>query len=165
MNISIGNLMITSFCSKNINHLKFRKELKQDEYIYEFVTIDIEKDLIEATSEEKIEIDNSYIIQDNDKLVGYICLKPMYEEKDIVELRYAVHPEYRRLNYGKQILEECRNYLLSFNYINDLELHIRKDNNASIGCAEKAKYKRIGENDLEYYYIYRAIKGVDNSEN
>jgi len=157
--------MITSFCSKNINHLKFRKELKQDEYIYEFVTIDIEKDLIEATSEEKIEIDNSYIIQDNDKLVGYICLKPMYEEKDIVELRYAVHPEYRRLNYGKQILEECRNYLLSFNYINDLELHIRKDNNASIGCAEKAKYKRIGENDLEYYYIYRAIKGVDNSEN
>lgn len=156
--------MITSFCSNNVDHLKFRRDLKKDGFIYDFVSIDIESDLIEASNEEEIELENSYIIQDKDKLVGYIYIKAIPEEVDIVELRYAVHPEYRRLSYGQQILEECSKYLFKFDSINSVELHIRKDNDASIGCAEKAKYKRLGENNDEYYYIYRTFKQGDNYE-
>lgn len=165
MQISIGNLMVTSFCTENIKHQKFRLDLAHDEAIYEFVSTSIDKDLYEV-DDEKIEIDHSYMIQDNDKLVGYIYTKSISIENKIIELRYAVHPEYRRLGYlgysdsnrkgyGEQILEECSNYLFTFNNINSIDLHIRKDNIASIGCAKKAKFKCIGTNEEEYYYIYR----------
>lgn len=175
MNISIGNLNITSFCSENIEHIKFKHELAEDDYIYEFVSIDIAGDLQEVFNDENVELNNSYIIQDKDRLVGYIYIGNITEE-GAVELRYAVHPEYRRLGYlgysestrkgyGQQILEECSNYLFTFDNINSVELHIRKDNEASIGCAEKAKYKRIGINEQEYYYIYRIFRGQRYNEN
>ena len=41
----------------------------------------------------------------------------------------------------------------------NIDLHIRKDNEASIGCAKKANYQCVGMNDEEYYYIYRLSKG------
>lgn len=176
MNISIGNLMITSFCSQNPEHVRFKWDLAMDDAIYEFVSIDIKNDLHEVKNEEEIELENSYIIQDKDNLVGYIYIEGISESEGIVELRYAIHPEYRRLGYlgysdsnrkgyGQQILEECSNYLFNFDDIDCVELHIRKDNEASIGCAEKAKYKRIGENDDFYYYIYRMYRKNDNDEN
>lgn len=168
MNIKIGNLMITSFCSENIEHLKFRNDLKEDEAIYDYVSTNIEYDLQEIDNQEEINLEEaSYIIAEKDKLVGYVYLDIV--EAGVVELRYAVHPEYRRLGYlgysdsnrkgyGQQILEECRDYLFTLKDINSIELHIRKDNEASIGCAKKAKYKCIGENANEYYYIYRNFK-------
>lgn len=157
--------MITSYCAENHEHIKFKWDLVKDEFIYEFVSTNIGKDLQEVSNDEDIELENSYIIQDKDKLVGYIYIKAIPEEVDTVELRYAVHPEYRRLSYGQQILEECSKYLFNFDGINSVELHIRKDNDASIGCAEKAKYKRLGENNDEYYYIYKTFKQGDNYEN
>ena len=165
MKISIGNLTITDFCKQNIEHMKFRKELAQDELVYEFVSINMEQDLHEVLDQEKVTLGNAYIIQDDDKLVGYIYIEKI--EEKVVELRYAVHPKYRRLGnpniqrtgYGQQILEECRNYLFTLDDIDMIDLHIRKDNDASIGCAEKAKYKRIGTNEEYYYYIYRTKKG------
>lgn len=157
MNISIGNLMITSFCSSNAEHIKFKHNLKQDDLIYEFVSTTIEDDLKEVQTN-SLQLEQSYIIQDQDKLVGYICIKDLIEEHKTVELRYAVHQEFRKLGYGRKILEECKNYLFTLDDIDSIELHIRKDNYPSINCAEKAKYKRIGENNEEYYYIYRCYK-------
>lgn len=90
---------ISSLIYLNINHLKFRRDLKRDDLIYEFVSTDIERDLIDNTNEQEIELENSYIIQDRDKLVGYIYIEGISQEEKIVELRYAVHPEYRRLGY------------------------------------------------------------------
>lgn len=167
--------MITSFCSKNIDHLKFKEDLKRDVLVEEFVSTDIERDLRDNSDQQEIELKNSYIIQDKDKLVGYIYIERIPEEEKVVELRCAIHPKYRRLGYagysdenrkgyGQQILEEFGNYLFTFYDINAIELHIRKDNYASINCAEKAKCKRLGENNIEYYYIYRKFKG-DSHEN
>ena len=174
MQISIGNLIITSFCIDSIKHQKFRFDLIRDDAIYEFVSTSIGKDLIELEESEDIELEHSYIIQDNDELVGYIYIEVISEEEVIVELRYAVHPEYRRLGflgqsdsnrrgYGQQILEECSKYLFTFDNINTVELHIRKDNYPSLGCAKKAKYN-VSENNNEYYYVYRYSRG-DTSEN
>lgn len=170
MQVSIGNLMITSFCSENMKHKKFRFDLIKDEKIYEFVSTTIGIDLCDCEENDDIQLEHSYIIQDKDKLVGYIYIQTISEEEGIVELRYAVHPEYRRLGYmgyhdnnrkgyGEQILEECGNYLFTFDDINHIDLHIRKDNEASIGCAKKANYQCVGMNDEEYYYIYRLSKG------
>lgn len=175
MQISIGNLMITSFCSENMAHQRFRFDLANDDSIYEFVSTSIAKDLDLCDGDDEIKLNHSYIIQDHETLVGYIYTKEISEKDGIVELRYAVHPEYRRLGflgysdvnrkgYGQQILEECSNYLFNFNGINSIDLHIRKDNDASIGCAKKAKYKCIGENNDEYYYIYRRSRGDFNHE-
>lgn len=166
MDIKIGNLTITSFCSKNLEHLKFKKELKKDDLIYEFVSVDIDKDLREVENQEEIEIGNSYIVKDNNQLVGYIHILAITGSSDVVELRYAVHPEFRRLGYiehsdinhkgyGQQILEKCSDYLFDYYNVNNVELHIRKDNEPSIGCAKKARYQCVGENNDEYYYIYR----------
>lgn len=174
MKISIGNLTITDFCSKNIEHVKFRKELANDDSIYVFVSIDMEHDLHEVSNQEQLEFGNYYIVQEENRLVGCVYVQMLSEEDKNVELRYAVHPEYRRMGYlghsdlerkgyGQQILEECSYYLFTFDNIDSVDLHIRKDNEASIGCAKKAKYKKIGENYDEYYYIYRIGKG-DNCE-
>lgn len=162
--------MISSFCSENINHINFRNDLKKDVLIEDFVSANIERDLKDNSNHQDIKLENSYLIQHKDKLVGYIYIEGISEEEKIVELRYAVHPEYRRLGYvgysdenrkgyGQQILEECSDYLFTFDNIDVVELHIRKDNEASINCAEKAKYKRYGENNRYYYYIYRKHKG------
>lgn len=176
MNISIGNLNITNYCSENSEHIKFRWNLINDESIYDFVSTTIGEDLLVPTESDDIELEHSYIIEDKNKPVGYIYLEGLSEEEGTVELRYAVHPEYRRLGfagysdpnrkgYGQQILEECSKYLFTFDNINHIELHIRKDNEKSIGCAEKAKYKCIGEYQAEYYYIYRMDKGSRPYEN
>ena len=61
MQISIGNLMITSFCSDSIKHQKFRFDLIRDDAIYEFVSTSIGKDLIELEESEDIELEHSYI--------------------------------------------------------------------------------------------------------
>ena len=172
MKISIGNLTITDFCSQNIEHVKFRTELAQDDSIYEFVSIDIENDLHEVSNQEQLEFGNYYIIQEENRLVGCVYVELLSCEDKNVELRYAVHPEYRRMGYlgysdqerkgyGEQILEECSHYLFTFDNIDSVDLHIRKDNEASIGCAKKAKYKKIGENYNEYYDIYRIRKNVN----
>lgn len=169
MQVSIGNLMITSFCAENIKHQKFRFDLAHDEVIYDFVSTNIYNDLVEVVGED-VRLECSYIIQDNDKLVGYIDTKIILNEEGIIELRYAVHPKYRRLGYlgysdstrkgyGEQILEECSSYLFNFDNVNSIDLHIRKDNVASIGCAKKAKFKCIGTNEDEYYFIYRCSRG------
>ena len=134
MNIPIGNLTITSFCSQNATHIKFRHDLSQDDAFYEFVSIDIEKDLHEVSNDEKLELENAYIIQDKDKLVGYIYIEGISETEEIVELRYAIHPEFRRLGYlgysdsnrrgyWEQILEECSRYLFYNNKNNFCEIN------------------------------------------
>lgn len=169
MNVKIGNLTITSFCEENVEHIRFRKDLKNDDPIYDFVSVDIEKELHEVENQKEVEIGNSYIIKDRNQLIGYVYFLSINDSLDIVELRYAVHPEFRRLGYigysdsnrkgyGEQILEECSSYLFNRDNINGIELHIRKDNEASIGCAKKAKYECVGENNDEYYYIYRKLK-------
>lgn len=164
MDISIGKLTITSFCLENIEHLKFRNDLQKDELIYEFVSTSIEDDFYEVYSD-NLELENSYIIKFQNTLVGYIYLTKLAESEGLVELRYAVHPKYRRLGYGRKILEECRKYLFTLDNINGIELHIRKDNESSIYCAKRAKYKCIGENNNEYFYIYKSMKRDDNNEN
>ena len=175
MNISIGNLTITNYCVENINHINFRKDMMKDDLVYEFVSTTIGNDLLETQGIEELELGRSYIIEDHKKPVGYIYIGSIEDSKNIVELRYAVHPEYRRLGYlgysnpsrkgyGQQILEECRNYLFTLDDIEGIDLHVRKDNEASIGCAKKAKYKCIGTNEEEYYYIYRNLKGKVNED-
>lgn len=176
MHKSIGNLVITSFCSDIAEHVKFKWDLSQDDKVYDFVSIDIGNDLVKYELEDKnddvIKFEHSYIVENDDKPVGYIYTKDL--EHGVVELRYAVHPLYRRLNfigysdinrhgYGEQILRECSDYLFSFPDIKAIDLHIRKDNEASIGCAKKAKYKCIGSCEEEYYYIYRKSRGNDEN--
>lgn len=169
MYIPIGNLNITSYCIENLSHIQFRRDLIDDDSIYEFVSTSIGNDLLETCEKDILELGYSYIIEDDKKPIGYIYLGDIENETGIIELRYAVHPEYRRLRhlknsnlnrkgYGQLILEECAKYLFTFDSIKAVELHIRKDNEASIGCAEKAKYKRIGSNEEEYYYTYRTFK-------
>ena len=99
MKISIGNLTITDFCSKNIEHVKFRKELANDDSIYVFVSIDMEHDLHEVSNQEQLEFGNYYIVQEENRLVGCVYVQMLSEEDKNVELRYAVHPEYRRMGY------------------------------------------------------------------
>lgn len=169
MNIAIGNLTITNYCIENLKHIQFRHDLIQDDLIYEFVSTSIGKDLLDTVQTKELELNSSYIIEDFHKPIGCIYIGNVPKEDDVVELRYAVHPEYRRLGYlgysnptrkgyGEQILEECSNYLFTLDNIRAMELHIRKDNEASIGCAKKAKYKCIGSNEEEYYYVYRIYR-------
>ena len=171
MNIKIGNLTITNFCFNNIDHIMFKKVLDDDDLIYDFVSTTVGEDLINTTDSDNIILDNAYIVCDGEIPVGVVYFMEIKDNNSFIELRGAIHPEYRRLGYlgyhdsdrtgyGEMILKECSDYLFHFPGIDGVELHIRKDNIASIGCAIKSGYIYEGENNNEYYYVYRKYKKV-----
>lgn len=169
MNIKIGNLTITNFCCKNVDHIMFIRKLEEDDLIYDFVSTSVGEDLMNTSDSDNIELGNCYIVSDDEIPVGIVYFMEIKNNNSFIELRGAIHPEYRRLGYlgyhdpdrtgyGEMILKECSDYLFSLPSIDGVELHIRKDNIASIGCAIKSDYICEGENNDEYYYVYRKYK-------
>lgn len=152
MDISIGKLTITNFCEDNIEHIKFREDLVNDEVFHKFFPYEnIESLLRPVTNDGSIEVKNTYIVKDKEKLIGWLYLGGI---EHIVSLDCAVHPNYRNLGYGTMIVEECSNYLFQNNIASEIEVTIRKDNNYSISCIEKCNYKRLRK--MDDFYIYKS---------
>lgn len=154
MDISIGNLTISSFCVDNVEHIIFRKELIEDKCFHKFFPHFTEDTVLKPIiNDNEIKLKNSYIIRDNNKLVGWIRIGGI--DKDIT-FDCAVHPSFRKMGYGSMIIDECSNYLFENDIAQEIECVIREDNSDCINCISKHKYKRIGK--FDQFYIYKAYK-------
>lgn len=155
MNILIGNLVITDFCLQNPEHIKFRKELIEDKMVNHFFPNINEENFIKPiTNPKQIEPKNSYFIKKHNNLIGWIYIGGCEKE---LTLDCIVHPNYRGLGYGKEIVKECTNYIFNHNLANEIELMISPYNTSSINCAKKNKYKKIGK--IDRFYVYQLSKG------
>ena len=140
MKIKMKSLYITDYTESDIRKIKFIEELKCDPLICKYLYKDIDKSLKLSHDMEKLEYGESYLIEDQENVIGYVRLAD-FEEKNL-ELHYAVHPQFRHKGYGSRLLGEASDYLLDkFNNIKRLCLYIDITNINSIRCAKSAKFK------------------------
>lgn len=155
MKIDIGNFYITDFCKENILHCRFRRQLASDSAFLQRGFYRIEEQLTEPTNKNKLEPNNSYIIEDKEgNLVGYLRLGNL-NFIGTITLEYGIHKDFRGEKYAYPLLKELTDYILK--YMNDVK-EIRGDisiyNVKSIKIAEGVGYQSNGRNDQNIDYRY-----------
>lgn len=141
MKIQLDSLVITEYCSNNIEKCHFVKDIANDRLTCHFVSKAMDEFFLDSDELEDIYVGASYIVQDDNDLVGFIRLAFVHE--DVLNLHYGVHPKFRKnsKHYGARILKETKNCLFEkFNNISEIELYINEINMGSIKCAEEAGY-------------------------
>ena len=141
MKIQLDSLVITEYCSNNIEKCHFVKEIAKDHLVCYFVSKVMDEFFEDSDQLEDIFVGASYIVQDNNDLIGFIHLSFVHE--DVLNLHYGVHPKFRRnvKHYGAKILKETKNCLFErFSDVSEIELYINEINRGSIKCAEEAGY-------------------------
>lgn len=140
MTIKMKHLVITEYCSTDKRKYRFIKEISEDPLIRHFLSSTMDEWLEDSEGLDKLLIGPAYIIADQRKLVGTIRLAS-YEPDGVLNLHYAVHPDYRRQHYGTRILQETSKYILEqFSKVQKIELYIKEINKGSIKCAENANF-------------------------
>lgn len=154
MKIKMDNLVITEYCSNDKEKYHFIKDVSEDKLIKKYVSNNMDEWLEDSEGLDKIYVGPAYIIEDKEKLVGFIRLSSLNKD-GVLDLHYATHPVYRKQNYGTKILLEVSKYIFkNILSINKIELHIKEINIGSIKCAKKAKFKF----DREYIPRYDDCK-------
>ena len=85
----------------------------------------------------------SYLIgyYQDDKLVGYTCVRAMYEEAQVCNV--AVLPEYRRQGIAKQLIEEMLR-LSAEKGCQDCELEVNTENTPAVELYKKCGFEVAG---------------------
>lgn len=136
----MDNLIITDYCSDDKKKYHFTKEISKDPLIKNFVTNNIEELIESSKDNDKLYMGPAYIVKKEKNLIGLIRLASL-DIDGVLNLHYAVHPNYRKQHYGTEILTETSKYLLkNIAVINRIELFIKDINKGSIRCAENAKF-------------------------
>lgn len=141
MKIKMDSLVITEYCSTDKRKYRFIKEISEDPLVNYFVSRTMEELLEDSEGLDKLYVGPAYIIEEQRKLVGLIRLA-FLDGDGVLNLHYAVHPDYRRKHYGTKILTEISKYLFkNMLSVSKIELYIKEMNTGSIKCAENAKFK------------------------
>lgn len=145
MNEQIGTLKIVNYDHKNIEHIRSKRELENDQsmkdYFGEFFIRNIES-IFENADESTLEIKKGYFVQDEDHIIGFIRVFSKHLCGRL-ELQYGVLPQFRKQGYGTKILKEMKEYI--YNHYDDvsyIDLDIDKQNIGSQKCAEEAGFNK-----------------------
>lgn len=150
MEISLSKLKIVSYDSTNEIHRKCKYDFLKDEQFIKFFGQFFVKNSDEYfKNSTELEIKKIYYIVFKEEIIGLIRLFDI-RENGMIDLQYAVSPEYRGLGYGNLLLKEVTDYLLKNN--KSIRLDINKNNANSIKCALKNSYEQEKvENDTIRY--------------
>ena len=90
-----------------------------------------------------------FLVEDNEKLIGYVDIGNYNKEEKCVYIRQAVDKNIRAKSYGKRILLEFTNFIFS-NYpeVEKIKAKIHEDNIVSIKMAEACGF----ENSYNDFY-------------
>lgn len=152
MEIKLDSLVVTNYDSKDLDKVKFVREIGEDKNIRRYVSPNIEEVLMRPNYTGDIENAVAYIVKDQDKCVGFV--KPSIFFDTEVGLDYGVHPEYRKKGYGTKILLEVSDYFFKKNF-QSVVLCIDNSNKASINAALKAGFVK---NDVGFDLVSEYIK-------
>ena len=108
----------------------------------------------------------SYLIgyYDEDKLVGYTCVRAMYEEAQVCNV--AVLPNYRRKGIAKQLVEEmlrlsvekgCKYCELEVNTENEPAINLYKKCGFEVAGVRKNFYRRTRYNSRDAYTMTKTM--------
>ena len=108
----------------------------------------------------------SYLIgyYQDDKLVGYTCVRAMYEEAQVCNI--AVLPEYRRQGIAKQLIEEmlrlsaekgCKYCELEVNTENEPAINLYKKCGFEVAGVRKNFYRRTRYNSRDAYTMTKSL--------
>ncbi len=152
--IKIGDIEIHSYDAYDKKQLHLKHQLNSDPAFLKYVTKKLEDRLNESLpfEEDNLIFHQSYLVKYKEDFVGYIRLEEDKRRKEIVEIQWAVSPEFRNQKIGSLLIQTISDYILE-NYasIQKLKGVIEKGNYPSQNMAKKAGF--IEEN-REDNYIY-----------
>ncbi len=89
------------------------------------------------------------VAMDGDRLAGYVGSQSVLGWADMMNL--AVHPDYRRMGVGEQLVEELT-YRLKEQKVTCLTLEVRASNAPAIGLYEKLGFNQVGRRPNYYFH-------------
>ena len=89
------------------------------------------------------------VAMDGDRLAGYVGSQSVLGWADMMNL--AVHPDYRRMGVGEQLVEELT-YRLKEQKVTCLTLEVRASNVPAIGLYEKLGFNQVGRRPNYYFH-------------
>lgn len=144
-----------------MKHYGLLMSLQRDEKVYGYIS----KNLIawlekhQAVSEDKIEVNKSYVICKDNHYIGVIG-SLNFSNAGILEIWCAIQNNLRGKGYGEKILAEITPYLIEHvDGLNDIELKINRNNLSSKRVAEKNGYNLVKDNmglnhDIDVYRYF-----------
>lgn len=142
-----------------LEHYCLIQELGRDKKVTEYIAQDFPTWIAKqkSTSDEKIEIGKSYVIEKEGRYIGIVG-SLNFSNDGILEVWYTIRKHMREKGYGEKILAEITPYLIEhIDGLNDIKLKIDESNKASRkvalrnGYIEEKKEKQDGI--LNYYYF------------
>lgn len=91
---------------------------------------------------------NSWLLQLEDKVIGYIFYHAAIDEA--VVINFAIDPEYQRQSYGQRLLAETMQKLLN-NGVHYFYLDVRRSNDKAIALYSKMGFQSLGFRK-DYYH-------------
>lgn len=87
-------------------------------------------------------------------VIGFICFRNVREESELLNI--AVHPQYRRLGYGKKLMQ----FYLQFCYplgIKTFYLEVNPSNQAALRLYQNLSYESFGRREKFYQGKFDAL--------
>lgn len=155
MVLHLGDLEIYSYDVKDKDQRHLKYVLENDDDFRKYVTKKLEERLRETSTEEGLQFNSSYLVKYKEEFIGYIRLENLRGD-GILNIQWAVSPEFRNQKYGKIIIETVSKYILeNFNKVKKLRGVIDKSNYASRKVAKNAGFiEEIVDKDYDYDYVY-----------
>ena len=140
MKAKIKNLTITDYCSTDKRKIRFVKEITSDPLVCHFVSSVMDEWIEDSEGTDRLLVGPAYIMADDRKLIGFIRCASL-DNDGIMNLHYGVHPDFRRMHYGTQILTESSKYIFeNMKNVSAIELYIKQINKGSAKCAINANF-------------------------
>lgn len=142
MKFKMGNFTLLNYQKDKKLMVRFCEEMKEDILVCNLLSNSFDELLKEPTNPEKIEIGNSYIVSvDGRRPIGYLHFYELSFDH-MLELRYAIHPDYRGNHYGSKLLSQATDFCFSkFPDLSGTRLIIHPENFRSRKCAISASYQ------------------------
>ena len=148
--ITLETLKLVSFNKKDLNHLKFLKELQNDSDITKWFN-GLTGGLLHHQEIEPFGC-SFFVALKDDTLIGYINIGDYYKTEKTLFLRGAIHESVRGKGAGKRMLLEVSNYLfMNYLQLESIILKIDIDNKKSLNVADACGYKWY---ERDYYIKY-----------
>lgn len=155
MKFKMGEFTLLNYQKDKKLMVRFVDEMKEDILVCNLLSGSFDELLKEPRNPEKIEIGNSYIVSiDGRRPIGYLHFYELSFDH-MLELRYAIHPDYRGYHYGSALLSQATDFsFFKFPMISGTRFIIHPENFKSRKCALHAFYQEE-ENHLNQYVKYR----------
>ena len=101
----------------------------------------------------------TYIVLDNNKIIGFIIYSVMYERGELIDV--YVNRNYRRMGIAKRLIEIM---LDNMRECSNISLEVRKDNIEAYNLYSKFGFKTVSVREKYYNGIdaYLMVKEVNN---